>query len=155
MARHHRPAGRHPQRPNRLQAHFDAIALLHHGQATLALERLDTQADEPNLWRIGTLLHWHVALRAEAAVLVGRRDATHHLAAAGPIVAGNPIATAILDSAAALLDNDHERLLAAATVLETAGCPYQRARTLILAGGDTASTGNAALGLTPYPPPAD
>jgi hypothetical protein len=69
---------------------FDAIALLHHGQATLALERLDTQADEQNLWRIGTLLHWHVALRAEAAVLVGRRDATHHLAAAGPIVAGNP-----------------------------------------------------------------
>jgi hypothetical protein len=151
MARHHRPAGRHPQRPNRLQAHFDAIALLHHGQATLALERLDTQADEQNLWRIGTLLHWHVALRAEAAVLVGRRDATHHLAAAGPIVAGNPIATAILDSAAALLDNDHERLLAAATVFETAGCPYQRARTLILAGGDTASTGNAALGLTPVP----
>ena len=131
---------------------FDAIALLHHGQATLALERLDTEADEPNLWRIGTLLHWHVALRAEAAVLAGHRDATHHLAAAGPIVAGNPIATAILDRAAALVDNDHERLLAAATVFETAGCPYQRARTLILAGGDSASTGNAALadlGLTP------
>ena len=131
---------------------FDAIALLHHGQATLALERLDTQADEPNLWRMGTLLHWHVALRAEAAVLAGHRDASHHLAAARPIVAGNPIATAILDRAAALLDNDHERLLAAATVFETAGCPYQRARTLILAGGDSASTGNAALadlGLTP------
>jgi hypothetical protein len=30
-------------------------------------------------------------------------------------------------------------------VFETAGCPYQRARTLILAGGDTVSTGNAAL----------
>jgi hypothetical protein len=85
-------------------------------------------------------------------VLAGHPDANHHLDAAGPIVAGNPIATAILDRAAALLDGDHERLLTAAAAFETAGCPYQRARTLILAGGDTASTGNAALadlGLTP------
>jgi predicted ATPase/DNA-binding CsgD family transcriptional regulator len=124
---------------------FDAIALLHHGRATLALERLDTGTDEPNLWRTGILLHWHVALRAEAAVLASHTDATHHLAAARPIAAGNPIATAILDRAAALLDDDHERLLATATEFETAGCPYQRARTLILAGGDSASAGNAAL----------
>jgi hypothetical protein len=132
---------------------FDAIALLHHGQATLALEQLDTHADEPNLWLTGILLHWHVALRAEAALLAGHRDdATHHVAAAGPIVAGNPIATAILDRAVALLDDDHERLLAAATVFETAGCPYQQARTLILAGGDSASTGNAALADLGLPP---
>ena len=127
---------------------FDAITLLHHGQATLALERLD----EPNAWLTGILLHWHVALRAEAAVLAGHADATRHLADARPTVAGNPIATAILDRAAALLDGDHERLLATATAFETAGCPYQRARTLILAGGDTASTGDAALvdlGITP------
>ena len=123
---------------------FDAIALLHHGQATLALERLDTQADEPNLWLTGILLHWHVALRAEAAVLAGHPDATHHLAAARPIVTGNPIASAILDRAAALLDDDHERLLATATAFETADCPYQRARTLILAGRDTASSNNTS-----------
>jgi hypothetical protein len=109
---------------------FDAIALLHHGQATLALERLDIQADEPNLWLTGILLHWHVALRAEAAVLAGHPDATHYLAAARPIVAGNPIASAIVDRAAALLNDDHERLLATATAFETAGCPYQRARRL-------------------------
>jgi len=124
---------------------FDAIALLHHGQATLARERLDTGTDEPKLWRTGILLHWHVALRAEAAVLASHADATHHLAAARPIAAGNPIATAILDRAAALLDDDHEGLLATASVFETAGCPYQRARTLILAGGDSASAGNAGL----------
>jgi predicted ATPase/DNA-binding CsgD family transcriptional regulator len=131
---------------------FDAIVLLHHGQATHALERLDTRADEPNPWLTGILLHWHLALRAEAAVLAGHPDAAHHLAAAGPILAGNPIAGAIIDRAAALLDHDRERLLATATAFETAGCPYQRARTLILAGPDTASTGNAALidlGLTP------
>jgi predicted ATPase/DNA-binding CsgD family transcriptional regulator len=130
---------------------FDAIAHLHHGDAALALERLGTQTNEPNTWRTGIWLHWHIALRAEAAVLAGHPDA-NHLAAARPMVAGNPIATAILDRAAALLDDDHERLLTTATAFETAGCPYQRARTLILAGRDTAPTGNAALvdlGLAP------
>ena len=131
---------------------FDAIALLHHGDAALALERLDTQANQPNKSLTGIWLHWHVALRVEAAALAGHPDANHHLTAARPIVAGNPIATAILDRAAALLDADHERLHTIAAAFETAGCPYQRARTLILAGGDTASTGSAALvdlGLTP------
>lgn len=87
-----------------------------------------------------------------ASRLAGHSDANRYLTTARPIVAGNPIATAILDRAAALLDDDHERLLTTAAVFETADCPCQRARTLILAGGDTASTGNAALvdlGLTP------
>jgi predicted ATPase/DNA-binding CsgD family transcriptional regulator len=130
---------------------FDAIALLHHGDAALALERLGAHANEPNRWLTGIWLHWHIALRAEAAVLADHPDANHY-AAARPIVAGNPIATAILDRAAALLHDDHKRLLTTAAAFETADCPYQRARTLILAGGDTASTGNAALvdlGLTP------
>ncbi|HEY7072816.1 MAG TPA: hypothetical protein VH479_21995, partial [Acidimicrobiales bacterium] len=131
---------------------FDAIALLHHGQATLALERLESPAGDPKPWLKGILQHWHVALRVEAAVLAGRRDASDHLAAARPIVAGNPVATAILDRAAALLAADRERLLIVATAFEAAGCPYQAARTLILAGGESAATGNAALadlGLTP------
>jgi hypothetical protein len=131
---------------------FDAIMLLHHGRAARALEQLDTGTDEANLWRLGILLHWHVALRAEAAVLAGRPEATHYLAAAGPVVAGNPIASAILDRATALHDDDRERLLATAAVFEAAGCPYQEARTLILAGGDTASTGKdilVNLGLAP------
>ncbi|WP_216853694.1 LuxR C-terminal-related transcriptional regulator [Phytoactinopolyspora halotolerans] len=124
---------------------FDAITLLHHGQATLALERLDTRSGEANLWRLGILLHWHVALRAEAAVLAGHPDAGDHLAAARPIVGENPVANAILDRAAALLNDDRERLLATAIAFEAAGCPYQQARTLILAGPDTAPAGNDAL----------
>ncbi len=131
---------------------FDAITLLHRGQAPLALERLGTQTNELNKWLTWIWLHWHIALRAEAAVLAGHSEANHHLTTARPIVAGNPIATAILDRAAALLDDDRGRLLTTAVAFEAAGCPYQRARTLILAGGDTASTGNAALadlGLTP------
>ncbi len=130
---------------------FDAITLLHHGQASLALEQLGTPAGEPDK-RLGIWLHWHVALHAEAAVLAGHPDASHHLTAARPIVAGNPIATAILDRAAALLDADRERLLTTAVAFEAAGCAYQHARTLILAGGGTAPDGNAALaglGLAP------
>ena len=141
-----------PQRRSGYGPTFDAIALLHRGQAPLALERLGTQTNKPNKWLTWIWLHWHIALRAEAAVLAGHADANRHLTAARPIVAGNPIATAILDRAAALLDGDHERLLTTAAAFKTADCPYQRARTLILAGGDTASTGNAALldlGLTP------
>jgi hypothetical protein len=141
-----------PERRSGYGPAFDAIALLHHGDAALALERLGTQTNEPNKWLTGIWLDWRIALRAEAAVLADHPDANHHLAAARPMVAGNPIATAILDRATALLDDDHERLLTTAAAFETAGCPYQRARTLILAGGDTASTGVAALvglGLTP------
>jgi predicted ATPase/DNA-binding CsgD family transcriptional regulator len=141
-----------PERLSGYSPTFDAIALLHCGQAPLALERLGTQTDEPNKWLSWMWLHWHVALRAEAAVLAGHSCANHHLTAARPLVAGNPIAAAILDRAAALLDGDQQGLLAAAAVFEASGCPYQRARTLILAGEGTASTGNAALldlGLTP------
>ena len=141
-----------PERRSGYSPTFDAVTLLHHGQAALALERLGTRPGELNKWLTWIWLHWHLALRTEAAVLAGHPDANHHLDAARPIVTGNPIAAAILDRAAALLDGDHERLLTTAAAFETAGCPYQRARTLILAGGDTASTGNAALadlGLTP------
>jgi hypothetical protein len=68
---------------------FDAIHLLHHGHVTAALEQLDTRPGEPNPWLTGILLHWHVALRAEATVLAGLPDAEDHLTAAAPIVAGN------------------------------------------------------------------
>jgi hypothetical protein len=141
-----------PERRSGYGPTFDAITLLHRGQAPLALERLGTQTSQLNKWLAWIWLHWHIALRAEAAVLAGHPDASHHLAAAEPIVAGNPIATAILDRASALLDGDRERLLTTAAAFEAAGCPYQRARTLILAGGDTAPAGHAALadlGLAP------
>jgi predicted ATPase/DNA-binding CsgD family transcriptional regulator len=141
-----------PERRSGYSPAFDAITLLHRGQAPLALDRLGPQASEPDSWLTWIWLHWHLSLRAEAAVLAGHPAARRHLSAARPVVAGNPVATAILDRAAALLDDDHERLLATAATFEAAGCPYQRARTLILAGGDTAPAGNAALadlGLTP------
>ncbi|MEU4420553.1 hypothetical protein AB0F81_07995 [Actinoplanes sp. NPDC024001] len=107
---------------------FEAIALLHHGQPALALERLDA----PGAWRTGILMHWHVALRVEAAVLSGHPKAADLLAEARPAAAGNRIAGALLDRAAALLDDDREGVRATAGAFEAAGCPYQQTRTLLL-----------------------
>src|SRR5690606_15207210 len=135
---------------------FDAIALLHRGQAAQARARLDGRDDEPKLWDTGILLHWHVALRAEAAVLAGDADAGEVVAAACPVVAGNPTASAIVDRAAALASGggpDREAVLATAAVFEAAGCPYQRARTLLLAGPDHAPAGEALLADLGVPPP--
>ena len=71
-------------------------------------------------------------------------------------MAGNPIAGAIVERAQALLDDDRERLLATAAAFDAAGCRYQSARTMVLAGGDHAARGAAALadlGLAPMTTP--
>ncbi|SDT28446.1 LuxR C-terminal-related transcriptional regulator [Jiangella sp. DSM 45060] len=132
---------------------LDAIALLHQGRADEALDGLDDGDGGPAPWRTGILLHWHVALAAEAAVLGGRPGAAERLAAARPVVDGNPVAGAIVERASALLDDNGDRLLATAAAFEEAGCPYQRARTLLLAGDATGADALAGLGLTAVRPP--
>ncbi|MGI5488896.1 ATP-binding protein [Microtetraspora malaysiensis] len=125
---------------------FDAILLLHRGQAPKALERM---APEPRqVWKWVTWIwhHWYVALRTEAAVLAESPDARDRVAEARTVVAGNPVAGAMVERAAALLDGDQEALLATADAFDAAGCRYQSARTLVLAGGDHAERGRAALG---------
>ncbi|MEV0234865.1 LuxR C-terminal-related transcriptional regulator [Nonomuraea sp. NPDC050786] len=131
---------------------FDAMLLLHQGQAPQALERMGSEPGEVWKWITWIWLHWYVALRAEATVLAGSPDARARLAEARTVTAGNPVAGAIVERAEALLDDDRERLLATAAVFDAAGCRYQSARTLVLAGGDHAARGAAALaalGLTP------
>jgi hypothetical protein len=106
-------------------------------------------------WVTWIWLHWYVALGAEAAVLARSSDARDRVAEARTTVAGNPIAGAIVERAQALLDNDQERLLATTAIFDAGGCRYQSARTLVLAGGDHAARGAAALadlGLTPMAP---
>ncbi|HEY2312191.1 MAG TPA: LuxR C-terminal-related transcriptional regulator [Streptosporangiaceae bacterium] len=135
---------------------FDAMRMLHHGQTRDAVERMAPEPGAVWQWVTWTWLHWYVALRAEAAVLAGSPDASDLLAGARTIVAGNPIAGAIVERAAALPDNDQERLLAAAEALDRAGCRYQSARTMVLAGGEHAIRGAAAvadLGLAPMAAP--
>ncbi|MGW3767253.1 ATP-binding protein [Actinomadura verrucosospora] len=147
--------GRFGTSPNRTHGHgavFDAMLLLHNGQAPEAMERLAPGPGEVWRWVTWIWLHWYVALRAEAAVLAGGPDARERLADAREITAGDPVAGAIVERAGALLDGARERLLATVDAFDAAGCRYQSARTLLLAGGDHAVQGTralTALGLAP------
>ncbi|MFI6630652.1 LuxR C-terminal-related transcriptional regulator [Nonomuraea fuscirosea] len=150
-----RQLGTPPEHTYGYGAVFDAILLLHHGQAAEALERMAPEPHQVWKWVTWIWLHWYVALRAEAAVLTGSPDARARLAEAGNLVEGNPVAAAIVRRAEAVLDNDGEALVATADAFAAVGCPYQSARTLVLAGGDHAERGAsalAALGLTPMTP---
>nr|BFD96243.1 hypothetical protein KitaXyl93_76030 [Kitasatospora sp. Xyl93] len=131
---------------------FDAILMLHQGRPEAALERMAPEPGQVRQWTTWIWLHWYVALRAEAAVLVRATDAADRLSQARTAVAGNPVATALVERAAALFDGDAERLIATAGVFDAAGCRYQSARTLMLAGGEHAVRGASALadlGLAP------
>lgn len=134
-----------PARSAGYGAVFDATVQLHHGQVEAALERVAAEPERLWKWVTWIWLHWYVALRAEAAVLAGHPQARDRVAAARVTVAGNPVATAQVQRAAALLDGDQSGLRAAADAFETAGCRYQRARTLVLAGDENAAAGAAAL----------
>ena len=138
--------------PGGYAATFDAMVLLHHGDAQAALERVAPEPEQVWKWVTWIWLHWYVALRAEAAVLAGHPDARDRIAAARTTVAGNPVAIAQVERAQALLEGDLPRLLAAADAFDAAGCRYQWARTLVLAGGEHAiagAAGLAKLGLAP------
>ncbi|MFE4618093.1 ATP-binding protein [Streptomyces sp. NPDC056747] len=124
---------------------LDAMVLLHDGDAAEALDRLAPEPEQVWKWVTWIWLHWYVALRAEASALAGHPDARARTAAARSLVAGNPVATAHVDRADALLDGDLPRLLDAAKAFEAAGSRYQSARTLLLAGGEHAAAGAAVL----------
>lgn len=132
------------QRPA-YNAVFDAVVLLHQGEPQRALAALATDPDRLDDRVIWIWRHWYVALRAEAAALAAHPEARDYLAAARITVAGNPIASAIVDRAQALLDNDPARLPTIAAAFESARSPYQQARTLSLGSDSTATAGRAAL----------
>ncbi|WP_370367736.1 LuxR C-terminal-related transcriptional regulator [Catenulispora sp. GP43] len=134
---------------------FAVLNLLHHGRAEEALQRMTPGPDAVWRWVTWTWLHWYVAQRAEAAVLAGSPDARDLLAQARAVVAGNPVADALVERAEALLDGNQSRMLAATAAFDAAGCRYQAARTMVLAGGDHAVLGEAAiadLGFAPVVP---
>ncbi|MFI8460002.1 ATP-binding protein [Kitasatospora sp. NPDC085464] len=132
---------------------FDAVVLLHHGDAQAALDRLAPEPDQVWKWVCWVWLHWYVALRAEASVLAGHPDARGRIAAARAVVDGNPVASAQLDRAQALLDGDPAALPAVAAAFDAAGCPYQAARTLLLAGDEHRPAGRSALAVLGLAPP--
>jgi hypothetical protein len=144
--------GDSPERTYGYGAVFDAMRMLHRGQAEEALERMAPEPGEVWKWVTWIWLHWYVALRAETAVLARSPDAHNRLADARTITVGNHVATAIVERAEALLAGDQERLLATAAAFDAAGCRYQSARTMVLTGGDHVARDEAALadlGLAP------
>jgi hypothetical protein len=97
-------------------------------------------------WHTGAWRQWYAALRAEAAVLSASGDhAAAPSAQTREIVAGNPLATAIVDRSAALAAGRLGDLPAIAASLAPLS-RYQQARTLVLAGGSHADEGRALLG---------
>jgi predicted ATPase/DNA-binding CsgD family transcriptional regulator len=122
---------------------FDALLLLHRDQPEQAAALLTTPPEEFTQWYSGLWRPWYAALWAEAAVLGGL--GTDRLPRARAAAAGNPIATAIVERAAALAANDKAGLAAAAAALDRAGCRYQWARTLLLSGDPRGKSALAAM----------
>ena len=68
----------------------------------------------------------------------------------------NPIAAAMVERAAAIDSGDAEALITTADALDAAGARYQRARTLVFAGGEARAEGReilAAIGAAPMAEP--
>jgi predicted ATPase/DNA-binding CsgD family transcriptional regulator len=134
---------------------FEAIVFLHRAEPGHAFDLLPTEPE--NLlrsWKTALWQQWYAAFKAEAAVLVQHSDAGGRIGRARTTTLGNPIATAIVDRAEALLAGSRAGLLATAAAFDAAVCPYQQARTLVLAGGPERNEGVAmmtALGIAPPP----
>jgi predicted ATPase len=135
---------------------FDALLLLHRGQAEAAARRLTAPPGRFRDWAGGMWRPWYAALWAEAAVLSGHPDAAARIYRARLATLDNPIAAAIVARAEVLSGGnavgltgapagEHTGLAPAAAALEAAGCRYQWARTLVAIGGTERVRGEAAL----------
>ncbi|WP_198163984.1 ATP-binding protein [Nocardia violaceofusca] len=135
--------------PAAWRAVFAALQSLHAGHADRAWAELATAPDDLDEQELWIWRHWYVALRAEAAVLAGRPEAATILDSARTTVVGNPIATAIVGRGTALLAGDRPAVLATAADFEAAHCPYQQARSSILARDPDGAALLESLGLAP------
>ncbi|PZS29853.1 MAG: ATPase, partial [Pseudonocardiales bacterium] len=142
---------------------FDALLLLHRGLPQQAVQVLDTPPEELNEWYNGMWRTWYAALWVEAAVLSGHDDALARIGHVRPMTAENPIASAIVDRAAAMASRagrggGRDGLTVAAAAFADAGCRYQWARTLVLIGGEHRERGEsvlATMGATPMAGPPE
>jgi predicted ATPase/DNA-binding CsgD family transcriptional regulator len=131
---------------------FDAMLLLHRGRPEEAVALLATPPEGLRTSHNGLWRPWYAAIWAEAAVLAGDPAAAGRIGRARRCADGNPIAWAVVARSAALASGDRAGVLTAAEQLNAAGCRYQWARTLVLAGGPERARGEdelAAMGATP------
>ena len=124
---------------------FDGILALHRGEVAAAVGVLAAAPESLVTSHTAVWRQWWAAVRAEAQVLGGTEGHAEVVAAARTITAGNPIASAIVQRAAALMTGDDDALRTAAAALAAAGTRYQQARTLILLGGTARSEGEALM----------
>ncbi|WP_246005003.1 ATP-binding protein [Nocardioides marmorisolisilvae] len=128
--------------PSTSSPSFDALVLLHRDDPHGVLALLPDDPSEgkavggagANGWHLGLWRPWWTAYWAEASVLADLPDALERVERTRPHVTANPIASAILDRAAALAAGDLDAVLATQEAMRAAGCRYQEARTLLLAG---------------------
>ena len=113
----------------------DALLALHQRAPGNALNRLSADPDDPQLstcpaidWR-----PWYAAAWVEATVLARRNDAIARIDRARHAARDNPIASAMVERAAAIAVNDTTAVENMAATFEALGCPYQQARSHLLA----------------------
>jgi hypothetical protein len=131
---------------------FDGTVALHRGEIGAALAHVAADPESLRHWHDAAWRPWYTAVWAEAGVLAVLPDRRSRLDRARFAVHGNPIVSALIDRADALDTDDIDGLLAAADALQAAGCRYQRARTLVFAGGEARREGESlleAIGATP------
>ena len=124
---------------------FDGMVALHHGEIDMALRHVAGDPESFKPWHDSAWRPWYAAVWAEAGALAALSDRRDRLDRARFVVRANPIAAAIVERAVAYDAGDHETLVAVAAALDSAGCPYQQARTLILAGGEARTEGEAIM----------
>jgi hypothetical protein len=126
-------------------AYLESLLLLHLGRHREAVDCLSIHPHELRRWYEGIWRPWYAAAWAEAGVLAGEPDAGERIAAVRATTAENAVTAALVDRAAALASGHRAGVLAAAEALEAAGCRYQWARSLLLAGGPERERGASAL----------
>jgi hypothetical protein len=117
---------------------FDGLLALHRDEAAVAVRRLAVDIDDPEQFHsvlVGACRAWYAALWAEAAVLDHRDDAAIRIERSRHAARDNPIATAMVERAAAISTGDLDTLVRLAATFAQLGCPYQQARTRRMAAG--------------------
>jgi hypothetical protein len=123
---------------------FDAILLLHRGQPRDVLAMLG-KPHERTGFHARLFAQWRIALQAEAAVLAGDAGARQQVRTASRAAVGHPVAELIVRRAATLIADDRQSLVALGDAFDHIDCPYQRARTLTLAGGAEEGPGRSLM----------
>jgi hypothetical protein len=120
---------------------FDSLLALHHNDPAGAMRRLAADIDDPEMFfAIASWEYrpWYAALWAEAAVLGHHPDAADRVERSRHAARDNPIATAMVERAAAIAVGDRETLARLAITFAHLDCPYQQARTGRIAAGPLA-----------------